>query len=232
MTATWINTAAVLAGGMIGLLCKNKIPQKIADNVLRAIGLCVCVIGVSGALKGDLILLVLSLALGTLTGEMLRIDNGLNRLGVWLQKKLNPKDEGSAFAEGFVTATLLFCVGAMSVVGSLQSGLNADRQIILTKSALDCISAMLLASTLGVGVLFSAGVLLVYQGSIELFAGTLQNVLHPELITQVSAVGSVMILAIGLNMVLGAKIKTANLLPGLVFAVGFYVLFWRIGLLA
>ena len=227
IVATLINVAAVLVGGGIGLLFKGRIPEIIAENIIRAIALCVCVIGISGAFKGDPMLLVVSLALGSFVGELLGIDENLNRLGQWLQNKLNHQDESSAFAEGFVAATLLFCVGAMAIVGSIDSGLRNDRSIILTKSILDGVSSMILASTFGIGVLFSATVILVYQGGIEFFAGYLQNVLTEGLVMQISAVGGVMILGIGHNMALNAKIKVANLLPGFLFAAGYYSLFIR-----
>jgi uncharacterized membrane protein YqgA involved in biofilm formation len=225
ITGALINAAAIILGGTIGLLLKGKIPQRFAENIIRAIGLCVCIIGISGAIKGDPVLLVVSLVLGALTGELLRIEDGLKSFGVWMQKKLNRKDGNSTFGEGFTASTLLFCVGAMAIVGSIESGLNNDRSIIYTKSILDGVTAMVLASSLGLGVLFSAGAILIYQGSIEFFAGYLQNVLTESLITQISAVGCVMILGIGLNMVLNAKIKVANLLPGLLFAAGYYYLF-------
>jgi len=224
-TGTLVNAAAVLLGGGIGLLLKGKIPEKFAQNIARAIGLCVCIIGITEAVKGDPMLLVVSLALGTLTGELLHIEDGLNKLGQWLQKTLSRQDENSTFAEGFVAATLLFCVGAMSIIGSIESGLGHSCSIIFTKSILDGVSAMVLASSLGLGVLFSAVVILVYQGSIEFFAGSLKDVLTDTLITQFSAAGGAMILGIGLNMVLNAKIKVANLLPGLLFAAGYYYLF-------
>ena len=173
--ATFINAVAVLVGGTAGLLFQGRIPARISENIIRAIGLCVCVIGVSRAIAGDTMLLVASLALGTFTGELLNLEDGLNRLGRWLQNKLC-RDDKSTFAEGFVTATLLFCVGAMTIVGSIESGLNDNRSVILTKSILDGVTSIILASTLGYGVLFSAAVILLYQGSLEFFAGYLQNV--------------------------------------------------------
>ena len=222
---TFINAAAVLLGGGIGLLLKGRIPGKFAENIARAIGLCVCVIGITGAIKGDMMLLVVSLALGALTGELLRIEDGLNQLGLWMQRALSRKEGNSTFAEGFVAATLLFCVGAMAILGSIESGLGHDRSIIYTKSILDGVSAMVLASSLGLGVLFSAGAILLYQGSIEIFAGSMQAILTEALVTQISATGGVMIFAIGLNMALNAKIKVANLLPGLLFAAGYFSIF-------
>ena len=222
---TLINAVSVLLGGTIGLLFKGKIPVAFSESIIRAIGLCVCIIGINGAIKGDMMLLVVSLALGAFIGELLHIEQGLNKLGSWLQKSFSKEDAHSTFAEGFVAATLLFCVGAMAIIGSIESGLGNDRSIIITKSILDGITAMVLASSLGLGVLFSAGVILLYQGSIEFFAGSLQGVLSEELIMQISAAGSVMILAIGLNMVLNVKIKVANLLPGLVVATGYFYCF-------
>jgi hypothetical protein len=219
-----INTVTIIVGGIIGLLLKGKIPHNVSENATRAIGLCVCIIGISGAIKGDFMLLVVSLALGAFVGGLLNIDNSLNRFGIWLQKKFNRNDEKSDFAQGFVVATLLFCVGAMAIIGSIESGLKNDRSIIFTKSILDGISAMIFASTFGFGVLFSALVVLVYQGSIEFFSGYLQNVLTDELITQISAVGGVMILGLGLNMALKVEIKVANFLPAFLFAVGYYII--------
>jgi len=213
-----------MAGGGMGLLFKGKIPDKISATITRAIGLCVCIIGISGALDGDIMLLVVSLMLGALAGEFIDIDAKLNALGVFLQKKLTREGSSSTFAEGFVTATVLFCVGAMAVVGSIESGLRNDYSIIITKSIIDATAAMVFASYLGFGVLFSAFSVFIYQGIIEFFAGFLQGVLTAGLVAQISAVGGLMIMALGFNMTLGAKIKVANLLPGLVVAVGYYFL--------
>jgi len=167
--------------------------------------------------------MVVAMLLGALSGELINIDARLNALGLFLQGKVNPTDNKSRFSEGFVTATLLFCVGAMAVVGSIESGLRSDYSIIITKSIIDGVAAMVFASYLGLGVLFSALPVFMYQGIIEFFAGFLQDVLTVSLIDQVSAVGGLMILALGLNMTANAKIKVANLLPGLIFAVGYYL---------
>jgi Uncharacterized membrane protein, possible Na+ channel or pump len=193
------------------------------DNITRALGLCVCVIGISGAIKGDAMLLIVSLAVGTLAGELINIDGALNKLGGFLQSKFAKKSEDNKFAEGFLSASLLFCVGAMSIVGSISAGLSQDYSVIFTKSILDGVSAIIFASTFGVGVLFSAAVILLYQGSIELFAGVLAPFLSDALVLQLSAAGSVMIFALGINMVLKSKLKTANMLPGLAVAVVYYL---------
>ena len=225
ITGTLINVVAVLLGASIGLLLRGKIPKTLAENVARSIGLCVCIIGIADAVKGDFMLMAVSLALGTLTGELLHIEDGLNKLGLWVQKKLSRKETNSTFAEGFVTATVLFCVGAMAIIGSIKSGISNDHSTIVTKSILDGMTSMVLASTFGLGVLFSAGAILLYQGSIEMFAGSLQHVLTDALVVQISAAGGVMIFAIGLNMALSAKLKVANMLPGILVAVGYYYLF-------
>lgn len=208
-------------------MLKGRIADKYSQSLLRVLGLCVCIIGISSAIGGDIMLLVVSLAFGTFVGELLRIEDGLNKLGIWVQGKLKQDGEGSTFAQGFVTASLLFCVGAMAIVGSIDSGLRDDQSIIITKSIIDAVAAMMFASSLGFGVLFSAVAVFFYQGSIELFAGFFQEVFTDSLITQVSAAGGVMILGLGVNMALDMKnkIKIANLLPGLVFAVAYYYVF-------
>ena len=224
VTGAAINAAAIILGGALGLAFKGRVSTKATETITRAVGLCVCVIGVSGALNGDVMLLVVSLLLGSVAGELLDIDGRLNSLGDKLQKKIG-KGEGSSFAEGFVTMTLLFCVGAMAVVGSIESGLSNDQSVIVTKSILDGTTAMVFASSLGAGVLFSAVSVFVYQGAIEFFAGVLASSLTEGLVAQISAAGSVMILGIGLGMAANVKIRIANLLPGLLFAAGYYFVF-------
>lgn len=222
-----INALAILAGGGIGLLLRGRISERYSQSLMRVLGLCVAVIGIAAAVGGDIMLLVVALALGTFFGEFLRIEDGLNRFGLWVQDKLKQDGEGSTFAQGFVTASLLFCVGAMAIVGSIDSGLRDDQSIIITKSIIDAVAAMMFASSLGVGVLFSALAVFVYQGTIEIFAGFFQDVFTDTLITQISAAGGIMILGLGANMALDMqnRIKIANLLPGLVFAVVYYYVF-------
>jgi len=220
-----MNAAAILAGGGIGLLLKNRVSEKSSQSVMRALGLCVCVIGIQGALNGDFMLMAISLGLGTFLGEMLHIDCLLNKFGIFLQNKISKDGKDSTFGQGFVSATLLFCVGAMAIVGSIDSGLRGDYSTVIVKSILDAFASMVLASTLGAGVLFSALSVFFYQGSIELFASFLQDALTEEIITQISAVGGLMILGIGINLILGEKIKIANLLPGFIFAILYFAFF-------
>jgi len=227
ITGALIKAAAILIGGGIGLLLKGRISDKFSQSLMRVLGLCVCIIGISSAIGGDIMLLVVFLAAGTFCGELLRIEDGVNRLGLWVQKKLRQDGEGSTFAQGFVTASLLFCVGAMAIVGSIDSGLRDDQSVIITKSIIDAVAAMMFASSLGFGVLFSAFAVLIYQGSIELFAGFFQDVFTDTLIAQLSATGGIMIMGLGANMAfdMQTKLKIANMLPGLVFAVVYYYIF-------
>ena len=223
ITGALINAIAILAGGCVGLMLKGRITDRFSQSIIRVLGLCVCVIGIRGAIGGDIMLLVVSLAVGVFVGELLCIDDALNRFGQWAQDRIS-RDKNSSFAEGFITTSLLYCVGAMAIIGSIESGLMGDHSIIFTKSVIDGVSAVIFAASLGVGVLFSAASVLVYQGSIEFFAGYLQNVFTPELITQISAVGGVMMIALGLNLALSAKFKVANMLPGFIFAAVYYYL--------
>jgi len=232
ITGALINAGAILFGGLIGLLLKGCIKKDSSKSLMRILGLCTCIIGISGALSGyqHIIALVISLALGTFVGELLRIDDGLNKFGLWVQGKFTRGDqESSTFARGFVEATLLFCVGALAILGPLNSGLRNDYDIIITKSIIDAVATMVLASYLGIGVLLSAFSVLLYQGSIELFAGFFQNIFTSELITLISATGGIMVLGIGFNMVMdsNSKIKIANFLPGFLFSATYYFLFLR-----
>lgn len=224
ITGSFINASAIVVGGAVGLMLRGRITDRFSQSIIRVLGLCVFVIGMRSAVNGNSMLMIISLSLGVLTGEALRIDDALNRFGGWVQSKVT-RDGSSSFAEGFITTTLLYCVGAMAIVGSIESGLTGDRGILLTKTILDGVSSVVFASSMGIGVLFSAAVVLVYQGSIEFFAGYLQNVFTQALITQISAVGGVMMLALGLNLAMSAGFKVANLLPGFVFAVMYYYIF-------
>ncbi|MCQ2413164.1 MAG: DUF554 domain-containing protein [Clostridia bacterium] len=231
MIGVLINVGTVIIGSLLGVLLKKGIPEKVANAVMTAVGLCVIYIGVSGALKGqNALVLILSMAFGTALGSIVDIDGALERFALFVEKKFQPKDGRTlSLAQGFTTASLLFCVGAMSILGSFDAGLKGDYQILITKSILDFFSAFMLATTLGIGVIFSAVVIFVYQGALTLGAGLLQNVLtDTALIGEITCAGSLMILAIGLNMLGITKIKVANLLPAILFVPLFY---WLIGFL-
>lgn len=220
MIATIVNAGAILAGGLLGLVFRKGLPQRISDTLMKGLALCVMLIGISGSLKGENTLIaILSIALGAVLGELIDLDKHLNRLGSFLQRKLTKKspaqEGGSHFAEGFVSASLLFCVGAMAVVGSLDSGLVGDHKTLFAKSLIDGMSAMVLASTLGAGVLMSAVPVFVYQGLITLLAGFLAPVLTDSIVAEMTCVGSLLIIAISLNMLGLTKLKVMNYLPAI-----------------
>ena len=218
MLGVLANTIAVLIGSTVGLLFKKGIPEKYSNAVMTGIALCTVYIGISGALKGEnTIVLIVSMALGAVAGTLLDLDGGLNRLGQFMEKKFSRGRQGK-IAQGFITASLLFCVGAMTIVGSLTAGLTGDNEMLYTKSVLDLISASMLSVSLGIGVMFSAAFVLVFQGAIALMARFLEPVLTTAAINEIICAGSLMILALGLNMLGITKIKVANYLPALIFA--------------
>ncbi len=216
MLGVWVNFAAVVVGGLIGTLLRGGIPERFRRTINAGLALCVMLIGMSGALKTSSVLIVIvSVVAGSLLGERLRIEDGLDRMGAWAQRRFAKSDDG--FAAGFVNATLLFCVGAMAVVGSLEAGLSNRPDTLLAKAALDGVSAVIFASSFGVGVAFSAIPLTIYQGGIALLSGVLAPLLTNELIAEMSAVGSILILALSLNMleVTKERIRVGNMLPAI-----------------
>ena len=214
MIGAIVNTLAAVVGGLLGSLLKKGIPERFADLVQKGLALCVLYIGIKGSLVGtNTLVTILSLVLGAILGELLDIDRGIERLGAWAQRKLSKGD--SRLGEGFVTASLLFCVGSMAVVGSLQSGLTGNHETIFTKSMLDFVSAIILASSLGLGVCLSGAFVLVYQGAIVLLARWAAPVLSDYVVAEMSCAGSLLIVALGLNMLGIAKLKVANLLPAM-----------------
>ena len=215
-----VNTAAILLGGFLGLLFRKGLPQRIADTLMKGLGLCVLLIGISGVLKGqNSLIAILSMAIGAVLGELLDLDKHLNRFGLFLQRRFSKKGPGAPadnrFAEGFVSASLLFCVGAMAVVGALDSGLRCDHETLFAKSLIDGLSALIFASTLGAGVLLSAAPVLVYQGAITLLAQRLGPVLTDNIVAEMTCVGSLLIIAIALNMLGLTKLKVMNYLPAI-----------------
>ena len=215
LLGTIVNTLAVIIGAGVGITLKRGIPERIEDTVTKGLALCVLMIGLQGMMKGENTLVtILSIVLGGLLGELLRIDDGMNRLGKYVEAKFKNGSD-SKIAEGFVTASLLFIVGAMAVVGSLQSGLMHDHTTIYAKSILDGVSSVIFASTLGLGVMLSSVAVFVYQGAITLFAGVLAPVLNDTVIAEMTAAGSVIIFGLGLNMIGLTRIKVANYLPAI-----------------
>lgn len=230
MFGTIINVIAVAIGGTLGLLLKKGIKSEIMDNVMKAEGVAVLIIGMNGVLTNMLsvgedgkivdnggIILLISLALGALIGEILKIDHRINGLGTWAESKM--KSDG--FSKGFVSAFIIYCVGSMSIIGAINDGLSGDSGVLLVKSTLDFITAMVLSSTMGIGVVFAAVPLFAYQGLISLFASYIKPVLEasPDIMIQLSMVGYAIIMCIGINFIAGQKIKTANLLPAMIVPV-------------
>lgn len=221
MLGTIVNALAVIGGCIIGLIVKGRLTEKISNTIMSGLALCVLYIGISGALKGeDTLLLIICIAVGALIGEIIDIDKRLNNLGDYIEKKINSKKNDKkadkiSISEGFVTSSLLFCVGAMAVVGSLESGLQGNHTTLFAKSVLDGVSSIIFTSSLGIGVMLSSVAILVYQGSITLLAGCLSSVLTDSGISNMSAIGSLLIMGLGTNMLGASKIKVANLLPAI-----------------
>lgn len=216
MLGTWVNVGTVLLGGTIGLLIKKGLSDKMGNALMKGLALCTVYIGISGSLKGqDPLKLIISMVVGTLIGEALDLDGKVHKLGSWVETRFAKDDGKTSVAEGFVTASLLFCVGAMTIVGSLQSGLTGDHTMLFTKSLLDFVSSMIFASSLGIGVLFSAGFVLAFQGSITLLAGVISPFLGELAIAEMTCVGSVLIIGLGLNMLGVTKLKIMNHLPAI-----------------
>lgn len=212
MLGTLVNTLAIIAGSLIGLLLRKGISEAYSRTIMHAVGLAVVLIGIKTALKTDAIMVVvLSLAAGSVLGELLSIEDRLERLGNRIGSRLS-KDSQS-ISKGFVSASLLFCIGAMAIVGSLESGLSGNHQTLFAKSILDLLGSIFFASTLGIGVLLSAVSVFIYQGFITLTASFLRQFLVPEVVSQMSAVGGLLILAIGIGLLEIKKIKVGNMLP-------------------
>jgi len=219
---TIVNTLAIIAGSFIGVVLKGGIPKKYNITVMQAVSLAVILIGVQGALKTDeLLLVIFSLAIGSLTGEFLRIEQRLEQLGQWLQNRLSKG--GNDIGKGFVTASLIYCVGSMAIVGSLESGLTGNHQTLFAKSVLDGIASIILASTLGIGVAFSAISVFIYQGVITVTAAFMKAALIPPVINQMSAVGGLLIMGIGFNLMEIKKIKVGNMLPAIALPLVYYL---------
>ncbi len=213
MLGTVVNTLAIVAGSLIGLFFRGGIPEAYTRTVMHAIGLAVLLIGVKSALASEaLLLVILSLAVGSAVGEGLRIEDRLETLGRWVGRRVSRTDEGG-IARGFVFTSLLYCVGAMAIVGAMESGLAGNHQTLYAKSILDGVGSILFASTLGVGVLFSAVSVFVYQGLITVSAAAIQPLLQPEVVAQMSAVGGLLIVGIGINLLELRKLKIGNMLP-------------------
>lgn len=230
---TIVNALAIMVGAVTGMIIKSGLPKRVKDLIMQAIGLAVIIIGLSGTLQGifflddqgrlgsdHIMLMILSLVIGGILGELVNIENKLERIGDWCQHKLAAK-EGD-FARGFITASLMYCVGAMAIVGAFEDGLSADPTILFSKSILDGVTAVIFAASMGVGVAFSAVPVALYQGGITLLAGVLKPLLTEMVIDQISMVGSVLIMAIGLNILEIKRFRVGNLLPAVFIPLLYY----------
>lgn len=214
LTGTIVNTATILLGSAAGLLLGKFIPERLSKTVNQGIALCVLYIGIDGMLAGENTLVaILSMVLGALIGEGLRLDDRVQALGNWVERRFGSKDAKTSLSEGFVSTSLLFCVGAMAIMGSLDSGLTGDHSTLYAKSILDGVSSVVYASTMGVGVALSAIAVFLYQGLLTLGASFLEPYLTSTVILEMKCVGSILILALALNILGLTKVKVMNYVP-------------------
>ena len=217
MLGTLVNAGAVAIGSLLGIFINTRLPKSITGIAFQAIGLFTLFLGVTMALEtSNFIIMILSIVFGSIIGEGLDIDLQMNKLGNWLKRRLGASQEN--FSEGFVTAFLLYCMGSMTILGAIEEGLGDKPNLLLAKSVLDGISSIALAATLGIGVLFSVLPLLAYQGGLTLFASSLQDVLTNVVIGEVTAVGGILLLGLGITLLDIKQIKVLNMLPSLLIA--------------
>lgn len=226
MLGVLVNALSVIIGSVIGCLFKKKFPQKIADAVMFGLGMCTIYIGISGMFDGsNTLILIISIVIGAVIGTALNIDGFIKKAADKVEAKFRKnKNDGVSFAEGMVSGSLLFCIGAMSIVGSLNAGFG-DNEMIFTKSMLDFVAAAMLSVSLGIGVSFSAVTVFVFQGLIALCAGFLKPYLTAGLIAEITCTGSLLVAVIGFNMAGITKAKTANYLPALIITPIIYFIF-------
>lgn len=227
---TIINTAAIILGGIIGLVFKRWLKSNIQQTLTTAVGVCVIFVGIGGALEKMLtiengalktsgtMMMIISIALGAFIGELLKIEHGMEKFGEWLKRKTKSENDNS-FVGGFVLASLTVCIGAMAIVGALKDGISGDYSVLTAKAVLDFIIIMLLCASHGKGCVFSAIPVAIFQGLITLLAGFIQPIMTEKALCNISLVGSVLIFCVGLNLIRDKKIKVANLLPSIVFAI-------------
>lgn len=219
LVGTLVNTGTVIIGSLIGLLLGNILPERLRDTVMKGLGMCTLFIGITGMLDGsNALITIISIAVGAVIGELCDLDGHLNRFAEGLEKKFKRDQKGGpSLAEGFVTASLVFCVGAMTIVGSLNDGLTGNHEMLFTKATLDFVSSMIFASSLGIGVMMAAAAVLVIQGGIASLASLVAPLLqqNPATIPEMTVVGSVLIMGLGLNMLGVTKLKVMNYVPAI-----------------
>lgn len=227
---TLINGALIIIGSLLGLLFRN-IPERFKETVMHGIGLAVILIGMQMAFSTEMIIIVLlSLLTGALLGELFHVEEGLNRFGEWIGSKFTSSDQNVTISQGFVTATLIFAVGAMAIIGALDSGMRGDHEVLITKGIMDGFTAIVLTTTLGIGVVLSAIPVVLYQGMIALLATQIEkwvpDAFLEGFIVEMTAVGGLLIVAIGLNLLRITKIRIGNLLPSIVTVAIIYYIYY------
>ena len=219
MLAVFVNALTVILGSTLGMLLNKRLKEEYTKTIIACMGICTMVIGITGAIAtSNIIIVVVCLVVGTVIGELLKLEQRLDNVGNWLKSKL-PQKGNSQFTEGFVSASLLFCIGSMSIMGSFEAGLQGNYDITFAKAAMDGIISVTFAATMGIGVAFSALTIIAYQGGLTLLAGVIAPILSDPVITEMSAVGGVMLIATGMNIMGLAKerIRVGNMLPALIF---------------
>ncbi len=224
MLGTIVNALAIIAGSLLGLLFSKGIPENYKEIILSGVGLSVILIGIRSALvSNNLMVIIFSVIVGALLGEWLNIEKKLESLGAFLESKVVAKSNDSkSFARGFVTASLVFCVGSMAIVGSLESGLTGNHQTLFAKSVLDGVTSIIFASAMGLGVMFSSAAVFIYQGMITITAVFMKSFLVPATIEQMTSVGGLLIMAIGFNMLKVTAIRVGNLIPAIFLPLAYF----------
>ena len=228
MIAVLVNTMTVLVGSLLGILLRRRLKEKLQAAVMKALALCTAVIGISSAIATqNLLCVIICMVLGTALGELIRIDDGIEHAGDIIKGKLfRTKNTQSRFTEGFVSACILFCIGSMTIVGSLEAGINHSYSIIYAKSTMDFVSSMAFGAAMGLGVTCSAAFVLVFQGALTLLASLVGPALSDAVVTEMSAVGGVILIGMAINMLgLGKeRIKVANMLPAIFLPIAWFPL--------
>jgi len=224
MLGTLVNVGAVILGSIIGLFVRSKLPQRIIKIVFHGIGLFTIFLGVKMALKTDhLLIMVFSIVIGSIIGELINIEKGINNLSEYLKQKI--KMSSDKFSEGLITAFLLFCLGSLTILGAIEEGIGGKPNLLMTKSLMDGFSSIALTASLGIGVIFSVIPLLIYQGGLTLFAGSLQHIMPLVLINELTAVGGILLIGLGINILEMLKIRISNMLPSLVIVIVLVLIF-------
>ncbi|WP_333887802.1 DUF554 domain-containing protein [Clostridium sp.] len=223
LIGTIVNFIVIIGGSLVGLLLKGGVSEKISNTIIQGVSLCIIYIGILGVIKSsNVVLIITSMVIGGLIGEIIDIEDRIEKLGNKIQDKFKNRDV--KISEGFVTASLLFCVGSMAIVGSLESGLEGNNKILFAKSMLDGITSIIFSSSLGIGVMISSISVLIYQGIITIAAFGLKTILIQSVITDMTAVGSLLIIGLGFNLLGIVKIKVANLLPAMFIPIFYQII--------